>query len=434
MGFVKKDITIRNTLGAVTPADFEKLRQLRKMQAVALWLLLAMAIVFAISFSLQDRYPVFGFIRAASEGGMVGAIADWFAVTALFRHPLGLKIPHTNLIARKKDDIGEELGSFIEENFLSEEVVYDKLATISGARQAGEWLSNRDNADKINVFVSEVAVASITVLSDSDVQDLFESIVRRHVISPEWGPNIGRALESMLQSEHQSTAVDILADHLSDWLRNNPVSFEQLISSRLPTWVPSFANRFVDKKVHSETIKLLDGVRGDPDHPLRSTISNMLHDLAEGLQTDPALQKKVENLKHEIFTSRRVRELLGDIWSEARSALLTMLKDPESELRLRLTGVIQDGGSRLAEDTTLQYKIDVWVMTAISYLVRTYRHDLANIVSETVHKWDATEAAEKIELQIGKDLQYIRINGTIVGSLAGLTIYTIAVFVSEMFA
>lgn len=419
----------KRTLGAVTPADFERLAQLRKMQGLAVTLLIAMAVVFVVSFALQDRYPWLGYVRAASEGGMVGALADWFAVTALFRYPMGIKIPHTNLISNKKDEIGEGLGSFIEQNFLADEVVHDKLSEVSGARMAGTWLGERNNAAHLGEIISNASLGALTVIADSDVQDLIEALVRKHVIDPEWGPLLGRALEGFLEGEHHEPLVDIAAERLEDWLAHHPEAFDHMVSSRLPSWLPSVAQRFVDGRVHSEVVRFARTVREDREHPLRLALGGFLGDLARDLEHKPELQKQLEAFKHEIFDSPRIRSLAAGTWERVRAALIEMLGNPQSELRLRLVAALQDFGQRLTEDSTLQYKIDVWVMQAVEHLVRNYRHDLANVVTETVQRWDAREAAEKIELQVGKDLQFIRINGTIVGSLAGLAIYTFATLV-----
>lgn len=419
----------KRTLGAVTPADFERLTALRKMQGVALGLLVFMAIVFLVSFALQDEYPWLGYVRAASEGGMVGAIADWFAVTAIFRHPLGLKIPHTNLVSNKKDEIGEGLGSFIEENFLADEVVHTKLSEISGARMAGAWLQQRDHAVKVSEVVADASLGILTVLNDDDVQELIEALVRKHVIEPEWGPLMGRAIDTFVAGGHHEALVDVAAERLAEWLETHPDAFDRMLSSRLPSWLPGIAQRFVDDKLHSETVRFARAVGEDREHPLRVAIGGFFADLAVDLAEKPELQAQLESFKLEVFDSPRIRSLAASTWSAARAAIVDMLSDPESELRQRLVVALQDFGHRLTDDSTLQYKIDVWVMQLVEHLVRNYRHDLANVVTDTVRKWDAQEAAEKIELQVGKDLQFIRINGTVVGSLAGLAVYTFATLV-----
>ncbi|WP_053352241.1 DUF445 domain-containing protein [Leucobacter musarum] len=419
----------RRTLGAVSDADFQRLAELRRMQTIAVALLIAMAVLFVISFVLQARFPAWGFVRAASEGGMVGALADWFAVTALFRHPLGIKIPHTNLISQKKNDIGEGLGSFVEENFLADEVVHNKLSEISGARRAGEWLSDRRSAERVGEMVANAGLGTLAVLDDDDVQELIEVLVRRHVVEPEWGPLLGRATETFVAGGHHGALLDIAADRLAEWLIAHPAAFDRVISSRLPSWVPSVVDRFVDNRLHAESVKFAQNVARDPEHPARIAIARFLTDLAGDLQQQEHLQQQLESFKREVFDSPRIRALAASTWRTARAAIVEMLQDPQSDLRVRMVSAAQDFGRKLQEDATLQYKIDVWVMEVVEHLVRTYRHDLANVITETVQRWDAQEAAEKIELQVGKDLQFIRINGTLVGSLAGLVIYTIATLV-----
>ncbi|WP_337248882.1 DUF445 domain-containing protein [Leucobacter chromiireducens] len=413
----------------MTPDDFQRLRDLRRMQRIAVGLLIGMAVVFVVSFVLQERYPWLGYVRAASEGGMVGALADWFAVTALFRHPLGIKIPHTNLISNKKDEIGEGLGSFVEENFLADEVVHAKLAEISGARTAGVWLSERANAERAAGMVASAGLGAMTVLNDNDVQDFIEVLVRKHVVDPEWGPLLGRAADSFVTGGHHEALLDIAAERMEEWLVGHPEAFDRVISSRLPSWMPSVVEKFVDNRLHSEAVRFAQKVATEPNHPFRIAVTKFLGDLARDLQEQEHLQQQLESFKREVFDSPRVRALAASTWDTARAALVAMLEDPKSDLRVRMVRAAQDFGRRLVADATLQYKIDVWVMGVVEHLVRNYRHDLAGVISETVQRWDAREAAEKIELQVGKDLQFIRINGTVVGSLAGLTIFAIATLV-----
>lgn len=396
------------------------------MQAIALGLLVGMAVLFVVTFIFQDRVPWLAYVRAASEGGMVGALADWFAVTALFRHPLGIPIPHTNLIANKKDEIGEGLGAFIEENFLADDVVHDKLSEISGARMAGAWLRQPGHAARVSEMISGIGLGALTVLDDQDVQELTESLVRRHIVNPEWGPLLGRATGSFVTGGHHESLVELAAGRIEQWLVQHPQAFDRMLSSQLPQWVPSIVDRFVDQRMHTEAVRFVHRVATEPEHPAREAITKFLVDLSEDLQHQESLQEQLEAFKHEVFDSPRIRTLAASTWQAARAALVEMLENPESELRQRITVALQDFGHKLEADSTLQYKIDVWVMNVVEYLVRTYRHDLAQVVSDTVQRWDTQEAAEKIELQVGKDLQYIRINGTVIGSLAGLAIFAIA--------
>ncbi|MHA3682749.1 DUF445 domain-containing protein [Leucobacter sp. HY1908] len=419
----------RSTLGARTPDDFARLEGLRRMQAIALALLGFMAVVFVVSFLLQSTHPAWGFVRAASEGGMVGALADWFAVTALFRHPLGIKIPHTNLISRKKDEIGEGLGSFIEDNFLAEDVVHDKLAEISGARAAGAWLTGPNGARRTSDLVAAATLGALDVLDDNDVRAFVETHVRTHILDPEWGPLMGRALDSFVAGEHEETLIDVAAGRLAEWLETHPHAFDRVLSAQLPSWLPNALDRFIDQRLHSEAVRFARAVATTPDHPARQAIRRFLRDLGRDLQEQDQLRTQLESFKHEVFDSPRIRSLAASTWDTARAAIVEMLSDPASELRCRMTAAAEDFGRRLQGDATLQYKIDVWVMGVVEHLVQEYRHDLAKVVTETVQRWDAHEAAEKIELQVGRDLQFIRINGTVVGALAGLAIYTVAALV-----
>ena len=278
-------------------------------------------------------------------------------------------------------------------------------------------------------LVANASLGALTVLDDSDVQELIEALVRRHVIDPPWGPLLGRSLESFVEGGHQEPLLDMAASRLEDWLVAHPEAFDRMLSNRLPSWVPGIAQRFVDDRLHGEAVRFARAVKSDRQHPFRLAVGRFLADLARDLGEKPELQAQLEAFKHEVFDSPRIRALAASTWATARAALVSLLEDPGSELRIRMVAALQDFGRRLLADHTLQYKIDVWVMQAVEHLVRRYRHDLANVVTETVQRWDAQEASEKIELQIGKDLQFIRINGTVVGSLTGLAIYTVAALV-----
>lgn len=402
------------------------------MQRIALVLLLVMGVIFAVSYGLQDRYPWLTFVRAAAEGGMVGGLADWFAITALFRKPLGLPIPHTNLVSTKKDDIGEGLGSFIEENFLADEVIHQKLSTIEGARRAGTWVSEPENARKVTAAGAQAALVALDFVSDRDVQQLFEDLLREHLIESNWSPVVGRAAEGFFAAGHHQTIVDMAAEHLEQWVSAHPEVFSQLVAERMPSWVPSIVDRFVDQRLHREVLGFLRDIQDNTQHPFRGAVDTFLYDLAKDLQQKPELIEQLHQFGHDVFASERVRELVDDVWLRVREVVTLQLRDEVSPLRQQVELVLIDFGRKLGQDPTLQYKIDVWVMRVVEQLVRTYRHDLASVITDTVQKWDATEAAEKIELQIGKDLQYIRINGTVVGALAGLAITGIAAAIQSL--
>ncbi len=409
--------------------DLERLIALKRMKRLATSLLAILAVIFLLAFALQNQYPWLGYVRAAAEGGMVGALADWFAVTALFKHPMGLKIPHTAIIPRKKDQIGASLGQFVEENFLSEDIVSQKLESVDVAKRLGTWLSSPKNVQRVADEGAAVIRGALTVLDDSEVQRTLESMARKHLLEPEWSPTLGKLLERVLVEGHHRAAVDTLVERAYEWALANQDTVENLVSQRSPVWMPGFVDKFMGDKVHDELVKFLDAVRQDPNHPLRNSIDDYLSSLAQDMQHSPDMIAKVEAIKMNAISDPQLREMVTNAWTTLKNVLLEAIDDPESELRMTFTNALQDAGQRMASGQELAQKVNAWVDQAARYLVRTYRKDIASIISETVEKWDPKETTEKIELQVGRDLQFIRINGTVVGSLAGLAIFTIATLI-----
>jgi len=410
----------------LSPADQERRRGLRVMKGVALGALIFMAVLFVVAFALQERYPWLAYVRAAAEGGMVGALADWFAVTALFRHPLGIPIPHTAIIPRRKDEIGRTLGEFVETNFLDGDVVRAKLESTGIAAKAGEWLRAPEHAERVAAEGAAVATGILRALSDDEVQDLIGDLAREHLLRPEWGPTVGEWLERVIAADAHRGAVDLGVDSLATWLESGRDAFNGLVSRRLPSWVPSVAMRLIDDTVYHEAVKFVRAMQSDGDHPARRAIDGYLTRLAGNLQHDPETIGRLEDAKSAVFDSPRVRELAAEAWNTAKAGLLRSLDDPASPLRRRATEALVEVGSRLAADPALQKRVDDRITDAAVFLVDRYRHDIASIITDTVEKWDAAETTEKIELMVGRDLQYIRLNGTIVGALAGLVIFAIA--------
>lgn len=406
--------------------DTEKAAALRRMKTVALALLVVMAVIFTAAFALQKQYPWLEYVRAAAEGGMVGALADWFAVTALFKYPMGLKIPHTAIIPRRKDQIGASLSDFVETNFLSEQVVQEKLASVDIARKAGKWLASPGGPERVAKEGSALIRGAFTVLNDDDVQAVIEGMVRKHLLTPPWGPPVGRMAERIFAEGHHHTLVDLLVDRAADWVEANHSTVNRLVSDRSPLWVPSFVDDIVSDKVYNELAKFVRAVQRDPDHQVRQSIDTYLGDLAQDLQHDPAMIARAEGIKAQILGDPEVRELASRTWGTIKNALLTAVDDPDSELTQRFKSAVRDFGSRLVSDDELAGKVNAWIGDAAGYLVNTYRSDIAGVITDTVARWDAEETSQKIELQVGKDLQFIRINGTVVGALAGLVIFTVA--------
>ncbi len=409
-----------------SPADQARAVALRRMKVVATSLLGLMAVVFVIAWTLQDTHPAWGYVRAMSEAGMVGALADWFAVTALFRRPLGLPIPHTAIIPERKDAIGESLTSFVADNFLNEDVVRDKLARFSVANRAGQWLSRPDSADRVSAELGAALNGIGNVLDDDDVSDVMASMIQRRATEFEVGPPLGRILGDVVSRGDHHDLVDVLVERIHEWVLRNEHLVSGAVLNRAPSWTPKFLDVIVTDRLFNEVERFVRGVRDDKNHQLRTAIDRFLAELADDLQHDDITRARAETVKQRIVDNPEVQKLVRSAWGSVKVTLLDAANDPTSTLRVRAAATIGDFGQKLLDDAELAGKIDRWIGDAAGYGARHYAHELAAIINDTVANWDGEATSRKLELLVGRDLQFIRINGTVVGSLAGLVIYTIA--------
>ncbi|GAB2761382.1 DUF445 domain-containing protein [Amycolatopsis magusensis] len=401
---------------------------LRKMKLVALSFLLGAFVIFLLaSWAQSQGWPAWvGYVRAAAEAGMVGALADWFAVTALFRHPLGIKIPHTAIIPNKKDALGKSLGEFVGSNFLSEAVIRDKLRRVGISARLGGWLAQPENAERVTSEVATVLRGAVTVLRDDDVQAVVEQAVARRLLDRPWGPPLGRLLASVFADGAHHKLVDLLCDRGYEWVRDNHTSMLRVVSDRAPSWSPKFVDEMLADKVYGEVLSFAWAIKTDVNHPMRLALDKFLVEFAQDLQTDPKTMERAEQVKQQVIEHQEVQKLIGSAWATAKGMLLTAAEDPSSELRKRVRDGLLTLGDKLVSDDALRTKVDGWVEGAAAYVVLNYSNEITTIITDTVERWDAAETAQKIELQVGRDLQFIRINGTVVGALAGLLIYTLA--------
>jgi uncharacterized membrane-anchored protein YjiN (DUF445 family) len=407
--------------------DESKRARLRRMKVVATGFLVGAAVVWIV-FLAWERHggpPVAGYVRAAAEAGMVGAFADWFAVTALFRHPLGLKIPHTAIIPRKKDQLGDSLSDFVGENFLSVPVVSEKLRSARIANRAGAWLSRRENAERVTGEAATVVRGAVAVLRDDEVQAVIDQAVTRRVVAQQWGPPMGRLLAGILEDGSHHRVVDLICDRAYDWVRGNYDTVMTLVSKQAPSWSPRFVEGLIGDRLYAEALSFAWAVKSDPDHPMRKAIDRFLTSFAGDLQHEPETIERVESIKMQLLEHPDVQGLISRAWATGKAMILDAAEDPSSELRRRVTDGVTRFGERMVLDEALREKVDAWIVDAAAYVVTRYATEITTLISDTVKRWDGPETSRKIELQVGRDLQFIRINGTVVGALAGLIIYTI---------
>jgi uncharacterized membrane-anchored protein YjiN (DUF445 family) len=415
--------------GADSAADDERRRGLRRMKLVALGFLLGATVIFlACRWAQADGTAGawVGYVGAAAEAGMVGALADWFAVTALFKHPLGIPIPHTAIIKRKKDQLGEGLGTFVRENFMSPEVITTKLRDAEVAGRAGKWLSDRSHAERVASETATVLRVLVEMLRDEDVQHVLDRMIVKRIAEPQWGPPVGRVLAQLLDEGRQEALLQLLADRAFQWSLNAGEVIERVIERDSPTWSPRWVDHLVGDRIHRELMDFTDKVRRNPDHELRRSATRFLFDFADDLQHDEATIQRAENVKDQIMARDEVARAAETAWSAAKRIILESVDDPSSALRTRIADSVMRIGESLRDDAELRDKVDNWIVRAAQHLVGEYGAEITTIITDTIERWDADEASRRIELHVGRDLQFIRINGTVVGSLAGLIIYSIA--------
>ena len=414
--------------GADSAADAERRRGLRRMKVVALSFLVGATIIFLFCTWAQSHGAPgwVGFVRAAAEAGMVGGVADWFAVTALFKHPLGIPIPHTAIIKRKKDQLGEGLGAFVRENFMSPEVVETKLRDAQVAGRLGKWLSEPSHAERVAGEASTVLRVLVEMLRDEDVQAVLDRMIVKRIAEPQWGPPIGRVLATLLAEGRQEALLQLLADRAFQWSLNGGPIIERVVERDSPTWSPRWVDHLVGDRIHRELMDFTDKVRRNPDHELRRSATKFLFEFADDLQHDADTIGKAENVKQQIMARDEIARAAETAWNTAKRIFLESVDDPSSALRTRIADSAVHIGESLRDDVDLRDKVDNWIIRAAQHLVSQYGAEITTVITDTIERWDADEASNRIELHVGRDLQFIRINGTVVGAMAGLIIYSIA--------
>jgi uncharacterized membrane-anchored protein YjiN (DUF445 family) len=398
------------------------------MKLLASGLLLAATVVYALAKwgESAGAGAWAGYVAAAAEAGMVGAMADWFAVTALFRRPLGLPIPHTAIIPTKKDVLGRSLGDFVGDNFLSAHVVRTRLRAVGIGLRLGRWLEDPEHADRVTEQAAAALRGALTVLRDSDVQAVVGEAITRRADAQEVAPGLGKMLERVVADGGHRRVVDLVVVRAHDWLIEHGDSVMDAVQGGAPGWTPRFVDRKVGERVYKELVRFTAEMRDMPDHPARGAVDRFLEDFATELQSDPDTWARVERLKKDLLARGEVQDLIESAWSAVRGMVVAAAGDERSELRLRARASLLSLGARMAQDPTLTAKVDGWLEDAATYVVTTYRDEITSLITDTIAGWDADQTTRKIEANVGRDLQFTRINGTVVGSLAGLVIYTLS--------
>ncbi len=399
-------------------------RRLAHMRWFATGLLFGMAGLFVATSLLISTHPWLGVVAAFAEAGMIGALADWFAVTALFRRPLGLPIPHTAIVPSRKNDIGQALAHFIRDHFLIKDAVLPRLSRADLAGRLGAWLTQGDNSRLVSRDLSIALEWLIGAVDSAELRQSLRDGLRGALQQASVSAGLGVILDVLTSGNHAESLVDQLVQVGRNQLRANEDRIRERIKDRSPWWLPKFVDEEIFDQLIGELQRILDEVGADPKHSARAEITQRLRDLKVALIEDPVIRERGQTLRDEFLRHPAVKAFLDDLWQRSRGSIGDALGDPGSALRVGLERELRSIGHRLQEDSEVSERLNGWLRELITYLVETYRQPLSEIISETVEKWDATATAERIELYIGRDLQFIRINGTLVGGLVGVLIYT----------
>ncbi|MDO5696460.1 MAG: DUF445 domain-containing protein [Dermatophilus congolensis] len=403
--------------------DAERAKALRRMRLVATSLLVVAAIVYILTL---HRDGVWGYVNATAEAAMVGALADWFAVTAIFRHPLGIPIPHTALIPRKKDMFAGSLEDFFLGYFLTADAMRERVRTMGIAERAGEWLGEPGNAETVVTRAAPIASRALGSVSEDEVRQIVTQALIPKLETEPMSHLAGSLLSEVVRDGIHTQLVDLVVDEALNWLLDNPEQFQMLLADRAPTWTPLWINGLVTDRVHTECVRWVREIRDDPGHRVRKALDDLLNDLATDLQEDPAMMERAEALKVRLLTHPQTAETVVRLWEALVRILQRSLDDPDGHVQQRIVRELRGLGDRLVRDEALREIVTDRLGAAVEVLVTTFGRDIATVISQVIHSWDGKDASRRIELHVGKDLQYIRINGTIVGGLAGFTIHALS--------
>jgi uncharacterized membrane-anchored protein YjiN (DUF445 family) len=414
----------RTGLGRFSPAQGAQ-----GMRALATAMLAGMAAIFIAATRLDHLHPAWGFVRAFAEAGLVGGIADWFAVTALFRHPLGLPIPHTAIIPRNKDRIGDTLALFVKDNFLTPSVVARRMKSLDVAGAAGRFLSQPKGGEgRLRQGGSRLLADILEALDQEQLGGMVKAAVAERMRRIDIAPLLGQTLEAAITEERHVPLVDGIVTWAGRTLDANEDLIREMVHKRAG-WILRLAG--LDEKLADAIVdglrKLTIDMAVDPHHPLRAKAEEGLARVAAGLRADPELQGRVEAWKNEAIDNPAVADWLGGIWEKSRAGLLKGARDPEAALAGKFGEALRELGETLQKEPRLKAAINQFARRATVGIVATYGDGIVTLVSDTVRGWDARTISDRLEGAVGRDLQYIRINGTLVGGLVGLVIHAIEV-------
>jgi uncharacterized membrane-anchored protein YjiN (DUF445 family) len=400
--------------------------RLAVMKRRATALLAAVTAVFVAVTIFGGDEPWAEWVQATAEAAMIGGLADWFAVTALFRHPLGIPIPHTAIVAARKDAFAITLGEFIQDTFLTPVAVTDRLRAAGLVERVSSWLVDEAHATRTASELLRGAVTVADLLHDDDVHRAIEGLVRDRLAAVPAGPLAGRALDAVVRDGRHHRLLDAAVVELDRYLDTHRTELRARLGHQSPWWLPGAAEDRIFERLLDGARAVLSELLAQPAHPYRRALDERLLQLAADLRTSPEMAERAERLKQELLDQPQVGEWVASAWRDAKSTLTTQAGDPRSPLHQRVAGAVIAAGTRLRDDPVLADRVEEAVERAAAHIVERFHGEIVALVRDTISRWDATETSDRLELLLGPDLQYIRINGTVVGAAAGLALHALA--------
>lgn len=403
----------------------EQITQLGRMRKIATGLLLLMAVVFVVARTLEPTYSYLSFVRAFAEAAMVGALADWFAVTALFRAPLGLPIPHTAIIPNNKDRIGASIANFLEHNFMTREVLREELKQIDFAGAAAGWLAKPENSIAVSKQVVSGIPAMFRVIEDRDASEFMQSTLNDLLGKIRIAPLLAELLSVLIADRRHQALFDRLIDIAADTLEKNRPFIRQKIHDKSPRWMPKFIDEKLYEKLLEETQSTLNEMKEEGSE-WRDRFQEYLEELTQNLKSSPQYEEKIRAYLDQLFKHPLFREYVSQVWQDIKGRLSRDAASENSKIVLNLDRAIQTFSLALKEDAAVQSKLNQSMRALLTEAIAGRRQAIAALVERVIQKWDAETVSRKFELYVGKDLQYIRINGTIVGGLVGVVLHAVS--------
>ncbi len=412
----------------MTPDDDLRRVRLFRMKRVATSMLVVVALLFVVARALETRFHWLGFLRAFAEAAMVGGIADWFAVTALFRHPMGIPIPHTAIVPARKDRIGVALGNFVQRNFLTREVVTGKLTGMRLGERAAGWLAGPENSRRVALAVVHGMAGAANIMRDEDVQALIDRGIVARLRRLEAAPLAARVFHLLTVDGRHHTLLDDALHLAARFLVENENVIRDRIREESPWWVPGAVEDRLGDRILAGVERTLVAVAGDPEHPLRKRYDEAVERFVVKLRENPETIARAEQIKLELLDHPGVAEFTSEVWTDVKERIAgyaDRLAGDSGQQPDHIEEWLSALGRKVAEDPVLTTKVNGWIVELVTYSVEQAKEEIAGLIAATVASWDANATSRKIELQIGRDLQFIRINGTLVGGLVGVVLHSI---------